>query len=245
MKYILTIVLLILLLSGTAAYLFWPHTTEYPEDTLAVINGYPLTRSQILEEGGKNFGTQQDILDDAITRQLLINEAQKQGIDRKPAFRANLKHYYEQSLIKNLMESIENKTEAEIGDAEIDTYLNASGRTFFFRTLQITADTAPEEVQQKGEQHRLTFDSISSPIQIALSTMQEGETTVVQQTGSNKIAVFLEKTAENPANVPNLPRKKVKEILHQAKLEAEVNQWIQELRTNAAITYKPSKSSKE
>lgn len=86
---------------------------EGPERIVAAINDYRMTVEDFNYESkevlrmGKVLGdfpaTKEDILDALITKEILLQEAQKEGLDKDRNFMKSMELYWEQTLIKNLL----------------------------------------------------------------------------------------------------------------------------------------------
>lgn len=104
-------------------------TPSSEESVVALVNGRQITqnkleasweelsevtRSQYEKEGGKRR-----FLDELITRELLLQEARKQGIDQNDAIRDQTHRYREQLILDELLRSLV-KTKIELSDEELD-----------------------------------------------------------------------------------------------------------------------------
>ncbi len=83
---------------------------ENSEKIVARINNYSMSVKDLMEgiehspyaaEEGKDL---ERLLDLAIRKQVLIQEAQREGLDRKETFMKTIERYWEQTLIKELLE---------------------------------------------------------------------------------------------------------------------------------------------
>lgn len=74
------------------------------------------TRSRYEKEGGKRR-----FLDELITRELLMQEARKQGIDQNDVVRDRTQRYREQLILDELLRSLV-KTKIELSDEELDAF---------------------------------------------------------------------------------------------------------------------------
>ncbi|KPK41655.1 MAG: hypothetical protein AMJ78_04900 [Omnitrophica WOR_2 bacterium SM23_29] len=68
----------------------------YKEDFLSEARLYPPAYREVL--------TKEQILDDLIQKKLLLLEAQRQGLDKDPAFMKMVERFWEQSLLRSLLE---------------------------------------------------------------------------------------------------------------------------------------------
>lgn len=70
--------------------------------------------------------TKKEIIDEMIQKELLLQEAQKQNLDKEKSFMKTIELYWEQTLIKNLIEkkSREIAATVEVTENEIQQYYN-------------------------------------------------------------------------------------------------------------------------
>ena len=101
--------------------------------TLAVINGRVITQSELdlrwadLTEARRAHygqGGKRQFLDDLITRELLLQEARRLGLDRTPALQERVDEIKEQFILDDLAQRVLGPG-AEIPDAELETYIAA------------------------------------------------------------------------------------------------------------------------
>lgn len=103
MKNLIFILLLTLTLNGCAR--------EKPaKEVIATINDYSLYtddfifEAQLYPPSHRERLTKEQILDDLIQKKLLLLEAQRQGLDKNPAFMKMVERFWEQSLLRSLLE---------------------------------------------------------------------------------------------------------------------------------------------
>lgn len=104
---------------------------QQEEPVLALVNGRaitqvefdvrwnelsPATRDRYEKEGGKRR-----FLDELITRELLMQEARRQGLDQNDAIRDKAQRYKEQLILDELLKD-KLKTKVELTQAELDAY---------------------------------------------------------------------------------------------------------------------------
>lgn len=109
----------------------WSCAPQQEEPVLALVNGRAITqlefdvrwnelseatRARYDKEGGKRR-----FLDELITRELLMQEARRQGLDQSDAIRDRTQRYKEQLILDELLKD-KLKTKVELTQAELDAY---------------------------------------------------------------------------------------------------------------------------
>ena len=239
MKYIITILVIICAAASVTIYFIWP---EKPADTTNVavtVNGHNLAKPSVETAGETNgYHSEEyaDLLDSAITRELLIQEAQRRDLDKEESFRLSLKTFYEESLIKTLMDRQYSKPTTIITSAEVDTYLSYFGKTVTFSRLPIVDNKLLISAEVKVPQNEVLFDDLAESMKILLSSLKPGEYAVKFDTGNEQYAIRLDKVGETET-ITTLPaREHVKVMLEAYKQQQQIDNWLYELRNKASIT---------
>jgi hypothetical protein len=214
---------------------------KMPQDQIALtINGHDIA-SKTIEQEGKRFSyhaeEQSDLYATIITREILIQEAQKQAIDKEPDFRKALKDYYETSLIKILFERKNKTLVLNIKESEIKNYIAYINTTVTFTRLDSIPETPAAASTAKGLTTTALFDDLADPVKMLLSSLSPGQFGVRFDTGSEKFAIRLDKI--EPLNKPNTlkpDREKIIASLSEFKREQQINNWLAELKRKATIT---------
>lgn len=109
----------------------WSCAPQQEEPVLALVNGRAITqlefdvrwnelseatRARYEKDGGKRR-----FLDELITRELLMQEARRQGLDQSDAIRDRTQRYKEQLILDELLKD-KLKTKVELTQAELDAY---------------------------------------------------------------------------------------------------------------------------
>ena len=237
MKYILTLLAIVITVSAVTAYYLWPKPEVVTEDILVTVNGHNLPKS-VLEQKKKQSGyhskDDRALLDTIIINELLLQEAQRQQIDKEPNFRLSVQNYYEQSLIKILIDRQFSTAKGEATDKDIDRYITNHGKMFTFSRLSGDQGT---DSSQKAEQKTVLFDDLSASLKIMLSDMKAGEEKIYYQTGNEVLSLRLDRVEQGPVQEPFTGnRKSIRRIIDNYKRERAMTSWIKELRDRAIIT---------
>jgi hypothetical protein len=238
MKYLLIIFTIILAITAATIFFIWPDRPMEKKDILVTINGHNISRTDLQEEGktGSHHESGDDFLTSVITRQLLIEEAQKLSIDKEPSFRKELKEYYEQSLIKVLMERENASLHAQVSDQEVDNFLSSFGMTYTFVRLKTLEPPSVESLKKNGMVHSARFEDLSENLQLVIAGLKPGEIAMEFETGNENYAVLLQKIEGNSERPASIDPIKVRKTLIEHKRRQQTNNWINNLRKKATIT---------
>lgn len=240
MKYLFTILGIVLAATLLTLYYIWPEQQPHQTDIAVTVNGHDLARTSIAapnlnsDSHGEDYAA---LLDSAITRELLIQEAQRQDIDKEESFRKSLKTFYEQSLIKILTDRQYSQVKVTVEEKEIDAYLAFYGKMVTFSRLPATATPpyAPEATE--GDQNEVLFDDLSESLQLILAGLKPGEFAIKFDTGSDRYAIRLDKLVPAQAvDGKQPPREVIRDMLMDYKRQQQIVKWLDELRTKASIT---------
>lgn len=240
MKYLLTILSIVCVITALSLFMLWPKKQPVEQDVAVTINGHNLAKATVADEehkSGYHQDSTKDLMDSAITRELLLQEAQRQAIDKEPSFRASLKSFYEQSLIKVLLDRQYQKTEVQVTDDEINMFLACFGKRVIFSRLTI-ADTSPQNITTKqGQQTSAIFDDLAASVQVLIANLKPGEFAVKYDTGTDQYAIRLDSIVDASTATTALPdRETVRQLMTEHKREQQINIWLNNLRKSASIT---------
>lgn len=239
MKYLYIILIIILAVTAHTVYTLWPEKEVAQNDAVVTINGHSLTRELLRNQahGSSYHEDDKALLDSLITRELLIQEAQNQEIDKEPGFRKALKTYYEQSLIKILMDRQYGKASATVTDEETNRYLGNYGKKFTYTQFPMTESYPPKILIEQGVPTKVLFDDLSDSMKMILSSMKPGETKELVNDLDAREAVRLDKITPTGAikSFDPAERQAVEEMLIEFKKQQDINSWIRELRSKASI----------
>ena len=241
MRYIRIIVAILVLASLLTLIYLWPRGAAPKHDVVATINGFQLERSQLSFSPDSREDKQEMavILNSAITREVLIQEAQRQKIDKEEDFRKSLKAFYEQSLLKILMDRKYATLQVSVSDQDIDRYVALFGKTIRFTRLPVAAEPPYKPVSDQGQTTNVLFDDLADSLKPMIARLNPGEHTVKFDTGHEQYALRLDAVTASSAThsaAVALPREMTKRIIEQSKKDQLVAQWLTELRQRANIT---------
>lgn len=239
MKYLYSILAIVLAASLFSLFFLWPDPENLEKDVLFTINGQSYTRESVASQYSKlgyHSDNTSELIDTAISRELLIQEAQKQEIDKETAFRGSLKNYYENSLIKILLDRKNETLQIEVTEKDIDRYISFLNTTVSFTRLDQIPDSDQDALSAVGLSTTSVFDDLAVPVKLLLSSLSPGSFSIIFDTGNERYAIRLDKIGPGKGDRPTPDRQKIRRILSDSKREQSINEWYTELRNQASIT---------
>ena len=238
MKYIYYIVIIIVLVS---AAIFYTLTSRHqPDKTPAIIiNDRTVSEKELQDFYASNLTRldERDVLINMlITKELLLQEAQKEGINKEESFRKSVQDFYEQSLIKLLMDRKYASLNTTVGDDEAGKYIAIANKKLTVTIFNANSlDAAKKGVFKTEERKTLPFGDLSGNLQYPLISLKAGERSDPIKSGESYIVLRLDAIeGENP--VPSgVDLEAAKRILLEWKKEKIINDWIDGLRDKATL----------
>jgi len=184
MKYLFTILAFVVLSSVVTLYYLWPADSIQKDPTAISVNGHLISQKQIDNQArkqGYHSGEANDSRNSLVTRQLLLDEAQRLGIDKENDFSKALKDYYEQSLIKVLTDRKLKSIKVDVSEEDINRYLSCSGKMFTFTRIPFENGNL---LKEQGRQNSVLFDDLSESLRLLLADLEPGENIVQFETGT-------------------------------------------------------------
>jgi len=236
MKYIFTIFFIVAVSSAIILYFLWPDKSILTQDVVLRVNGHAMSQKQVdaqIQDQGYHGENREDLVESLVTRQVLIQEAQRLGINKEEVFRKALKQYYEQSLIKVLMDRKLDSITVDVSEKDIDRYLSCSGKTVTFTETPVDQG---EMLKAQGRQHTALFDNLSKSLCLSLSSLQPGESVSQFDTGTEISSIRLDKIKKEDAVKPVVyNREQVRELLSNYQRSKEMDLWIHTLHKKASV----------
>ncbi len=239
MRYIYYIAIILLGLSAIIGYeLRSPKNST--KDAALIIDDRIFTTGEfnkLYSQHQPRIQSKTDFINSLITKELLIKESQKEGIDKEESFRNSIQNFYEQSLIKLLIDRKLASLKVIVSDAEVNTYLAARQKKFY---ITLFSFDSPEQVHKStfshGEKRTVYLDDLSGSIRNSVLALKEGQMTAPVKTGDTYTVIRLDKVELDPSRPPSdREKEKVRVMLTEEKKENIMDDWIAGLRKKAAI----------
>jgi hypothetical protein len=239
MRYIYYIIIILVLLSAVIGYeLIIRH--EPVKDAALIINGRIITTDEfnrLYSSRPSHLKEKNDFINHLITKELLIQESQKEGIDKDESFRNSIQNFYEQSLIKLLMDRKCASLRVTRCDDELNRYISFINKRLHLTIFSFdSAEEAKKGNFRNGESKIAKFEDLSKEIRDSIISLTEGKMIEPIKTGEKYVVVRLDKVEISPSKTLSEAEKNgIKKILIEEKKEKIMNDWVNDLRKRAYI----------
>lgn len=252
MRYIYAVAGLILIIVGLSGITFLKVSPPQSEE-LARINGRVITADEfnkLYEESraAPFYKDRRQFLGDLVTKEILIQEAKKRGLDLKEPFRRSIQNYYEQTLLKNLTQERMSEIHVSVSEDEIDRYYNNMGKTYELSIVVLPTEADAYEAIRafpagNAQRRKLPMEDVPSSLVGELYTLRKGEVSKkpVPCAGSFVCASgFLVFRLESYTTEPSPPlatvHGEIERTLADWKKRAEMEKWFEGLKAKSKIT---------
>ncbi|OQX13532.1 MAG: hypothetical protein BWK76_16045 [Desulfobulbaceae bacterium A2] len=245
MKYLMYILVVILGGSLLSAFFLLRRPAPSAEEIALVVNDRRITTGEYNNLGAARTNHSEDDVfyrETVIARELLIQEGKRIGIDQEEDFRRSIQRYYEQSLIKVLMDRQFATLKDEATQADIDRYLELYGSVVSFTLLHHLHEGDKALSPIRSESHKASFAELSSTLRTMLLPLSPGSASLPAWNGMDYESIRLD-TVE-PAAAPLPPPEDLaalRQEITEARKELRMNEWLAQLRKNAVIVIPPKK----
>lgn len=245
MKYITIIICIIATISLLSISFLLPERAPEENDVVMTVNKQKLTSNMIenfARHKSSHHADRHDLLNSVAIERVLVQEAQRQNIDKEPAFREAIKSFYEQSMIKILLDRQHQIVDDKVTKEEIDSFIGYCGKTITFTTTEGQGNVIATEIDWSGSRKSTElFDDLSTTIQPVLAGLQPGNIRAVFDTGNAWFAIRVEEVAGTSRKNCSVSRDIIRKIIADHKRQQQFNSWINSLIANADISIKEDK----
>ena len=220
-------------------------------DPVITINKKKISKAEIdkrlsIDSCENNY---QSLINSIVVKEVLIQEAVKSGINKEKAFQESIRNFYEQSLIKILMDRKYSELSPKIEPELIQKYVELSDKM-----IQLTVITYISITDYKNNNVHtqkktfLPFNSLSTFLRYQILQLKEGEMTkpVLSDTSTDVYksiyTVFrldsVEKTDDSTPRETDVEM--IAELLSEKRKEALISQWMENLKSKARVEVSPT-----
>lgn len=180
-------------------------------------------------------------LDNLITKEILIQEAKRLGLDLKEPFRRSIQSYYEQTLLKNLTQEKMSELKVSVSEEEILSYYENMGKVYGLRVVTLpTEREASEAIKnfpfEKNDKKLLHMDEIPFEMLDEIMTLKVGEVYKKPVPRERGFYVFkLEGYKMEPVPPLTEVHDEIKKTLTDKKKRSEMEKWLEGLKKKSRI----------
>jgi len=240
MKYLYTIISIIIIISVIVLYEI--NKKEKIEDDIAlIINNKIITKDEfdkLYSFQTSHVNSKEEFIDTLITKELLIQESQKEGIDKEESFRRSLQNYYEQSLIKLLIDRKFSTLNIDVKEDEVEKYINLLDKKIYltiykYKNLEDLSRATNYEIEQISS----NFSDLSEDIRCSIISINKGESTEPIKISGRYLVIRLDdiKTSLPKIKEQSIDRESIGKTIKEFKKDRLINMWIDSLRKKATI----------
>jgi len=236
MKYIIYIILI----ACVATLSFFSSSTppDSKKDSAVWVDGRSISVQEVATLKRRSpslFTATSKLPESLIMREVLINEALRQKVDKDESFRQRIKTFYEQSLVKILVERKMDSIQYEPTPEELSGYANLLGRRIELDLIPVVADA------DRGIEHLAgPFLDFSVAIRVELIFVKPGETSKPFKLFGKNYRLAVKKISEKDPQFAGYNSKRVRAVIREYRREQLFATWQESLMKQAEIVVAPS-----
>jgi hypothetical protein len=234
MRYLYYIAAILILATAVIVYQFISDIPSGQKNAAIVVNERIISAEEFDALKPPHDETREDFINAVVTKELMIQEAQKEGIDKEESFRRSIQNFYEQSLIKALLDRKFASIKSEVNDGEIDKYVLLADKT-----LDLTIYTAdnPEDAKAnkfREERRLISFSDLSREMKSVVILLKKDDKSTLIQAGDKYIVIKLN-DIRSGLKKSVIDREEIRGSLVEEKRELQMNAWMEGLKKKATI----------
>ncbi|TYO98331.1 hypothetical protein EDC39_107132 [Geothermobacter ehrlichii] len=226
---------LILILATLGVWLTDRMLAPRPRSEAVVkVNGRIITRAEFdlrRRYAPYAFKDEASFVDNLVTRELLIQEARRRGIDREDAFRVAMEDHYEQALIHQLLERKRKEIAVSVDRRQIERFRDCA--QYRYRLTRIIEPATPAG----GNEQVVEEDFLDLPPnwQLQLLDLRPGESSTPFPTNEGLCHLMVESIRSAARPPSGLDDESIRRQLEEAARQARLDSWVEQLRRKADI----------
>jgi len=239
MKYLYYIIAIVVVFSGLAAYGLFNTSIEISKPVLSV-NDRIFSQDEfeeLLSREPSDMSPEQ-FVESIIEKQLLIQEAIKMDINKEESFRQSVQNFYEQSLIKILIDRKFDSLVVDVTNDEIAKYEDLlQDKLFLTKTIYPSMDDAQKSINGTIDKIKADFINLSADLKFIVLNLKIGESSKPESTDFGVFVYRLDDVQknENFDKTKQFDIKRVSLYLQDKKKEKLLDEWTDKIRESAEI----------
>lgn len=168
----------------------------------------------------------EECINSIITEEVLLQEALRQKLDQEESFRVAVKRFYEQSLVKTLLDSKLQSLHHDATQEEIDAYLALLNKIVNISLLPVHEPGAEVAASEKVDDINTSFQNLALAARMSLLFLKEGETTSPVDFFNSRYIIRLNSISAGDGAQSEVSHDKVKDLISEYRREEALRQWI-------------------
>jgi hypothetical protein len=239
MKYIYYILAAVLVSALALALMeFGGEKKQARKNPAIVINDRVITVDELAAMKQAHDETRPDFISNIITKELMIQEAKRSGIDREEQFRQSIQNFYEQSLVKTLMDRKLASLKITVSDEDVDRYMSLLDKKVELTVSRAATEEAKKEGRATDERMIIAFADLSGRMKAVVLSLGKGGSSTPFFTGSDYAAVTLRDIQSGGVRPKGLGRDAVRAIITEDRREQAITDWLDGMRKRSKIEIK-------
>lgn len=242
MKYIYYIIVIMIIFSGLAAYGLFDTRIEISEPMLSV-NDRIISEKEFEKMSLRkpSYMSREQFVESVIEKQLLIQEAIRMDINKEESFRSSVENFYEQSLIKILLDRKLSSLVVDVTNDEIAKYETfIQNKVFLTKKIYPSLKDAQEKTNEIVQKIETDFINLSDDLKFVVLILAKGESSKPKAKGMEGIVVYtlddvqrMEKPETGVLEAFDI--KRVSLFIQDKKKEQLLDEWTDKIRESAEI----------
>lgn len=244
MRYLMYIIAFMLLLTAGVITLANRNEKQPAGDYIAKVNGRYILESDLAKMRNVSLDSHEakdEFINSMITKEVLIHEALQRKIDQEEAFRLSIKNFYEQSLIKTLLDRQQEKLPRKPTEAEISSYLNLYNKKVKISLQPVSTSSQGSTKGCQAETIESLFQNLAFSLRMQLLHLHEGDVSEKIDFMGCSYTIRLDTVSTTTQNGSPESHEKVAALIEDFNREQLLRKWIAELVQKAKIEVKTHK----
>jgi len=242
MKYIYYILVIMIVFSGLAVYGLFDTRVDISKPYLS-INDRIISEAEF-ESALKrkpSYMSREQFAESMIDKQLLIQEAIRMKINKEESFRSSVENFYEQSLIKILLDRKLDSLVVDVTNEEMKKYEELTQtKIFLTKIMYPTLKDMQEKTNETVQDLESNFVDLSDDLKFSLLSLEKGESSRPKKKGMEGVLVYrlkdIQKIETPESQKPKeFDIKKVSLFIQDKKKAQLLDEWTDSIRESAEI----------
>ncbi len=178
-----------------------------------------------------------EFIDSLITKELMIQEAKEEGLDKEESFRWSIQNFYEQSLIMIAIDRKFSSLNIDVGSNEVEKNKEMYNKKIHLSVFRLeNIDDVKRLGKNEGEKKVVPFKNLSNNMRGIVLDLKEGDVSEPVLTGDVYIVYRLDNIENLPEEaIEEISQEEIKKMIIEVKRDKMINDWISGIRKKATI----------